>query len=309
MTRKAQTSIALMLFLCSGLVSLLFQIVWLKNLVLVFGNTVWAVSTLLTTFMAGLALGSWLFGRIADHVQSPLRLYGILTGATGLYGVLTPLIFAFLPRLYIPLYTFSGGDTFMMGVFKFALAFLILWPPTVCMGGTLPLLAKHFTADAAAAGASIGILYTINTLGAVIGTFLAGFVFIPAFGLRMTVLIAASLSMLILLIALGLTLGESARFHVQGLFRIARMRHPQSWMLAVYFVCGFAALAYEVLWNRILVLHLGSSVYAYSVLLVVYLLGVTLGSAMMSHYIANICLLYTSPSPRDRTRSRMPSSA
>ncbi len=288
MKRKIPSSLILILFLCSGIVSLLFQIVWLKNLVLVFGNTVWAVSTLLTTFMAGLAIGSWLFGRIADRVTSPLRLYGILAGGTGLYGLLTPLIFAFLPRLYIPIYTLSGGDTFMMGVFKFALAFLILWPPTLLMGGTLPLLAKHCTADAMAAGASIGILYTINTLGAVFGTFLAGFVFIPAFGLRMTVLIAVFLSILILLMTLGLTRGESARFHIQGLFRIARTRHSQSWMLAVYFVCGFAALAYEVLWNRILVLHLGSSVYAYSVLLVVYLLGVTLGSAIMSHYVPKI---------------------
>lgn len=288
MKKKTHTFITGLLFLFSGFVSLIFQIVWLKELVLVFGNTVWAVSTLLTTFMAGLALGSWLFGRIADRVGSPLRLYGLLEGGIGVYGLFTPLLFSWLPILYIPLYALSSGDNLLMGIFKFLLAFLLLLPPTLCMGGTLPLLAKHFTTDAQTAGTHIGILYTINTLGAVLGTFMAGFVLIPAFGLRMTVMIAAAISIVILLIAVLLTRGESAKFRASGLLKIMRIPSTQSWMLWVYFACGFAALAYEVLWNRILVLHLGSSVYAYSVLLVVYLLGVTLGSAMMSHYISKI---------------------
>ena len=288
MKKKIHTSIAALLFLFSGVVSLIFQIVWLKELVLVFGNTVWAVSTLLTTFMAGLAFGSWLFGRIADRVGSPLRLYGLLEGGVGIYGLLTPLIFSLLPILYIPLYTLSGGDTLLMGICKFLLAFLILWPPTICMGGTLPLLAKHFTSDAHTAGGYIGILYTINTLGAVLGTFLAGFVLIPAFGLRITVMIASGISVAILLVAVLLTRGNSAKFRTSGLFKMMRTAYTQIWMLWVYFACGFAALAYEVLWNRILVLHLGSSVYAYSVLLVVYLSGVTLGSAIMSYYVSKI---------------------
>ncbi|MBD3308488.1 spermidine synthase, partial [candidate division KSB3 bacterium] len=145
MTDTRHKSIAYTLFFFSGVLSLMFQVVWLKKLVLVFGNTVWAVSTLLTAFMAGLALGSWLFGRIADRAESPLKLYGFLEGVIGVYGLLTLWIFAKLPILYIPLYRLSGGDTALMGVFKFLLGFCILLPPTMCMGGTLPLLARRFT--------------------------------------------------------------------------------------------------------------------------------------------------------------------
>lgn len=285
MKNKTQKTIALTLFFFSGFISLIFQVVWLKKLVLVFGNTVWAVSTLLTAFMAGLALGSWLFGRIADRTGSPLKLYGILEGIIGVYGLLSLLMFSKLPILYIPLYALSGGDNVMMGIVKFLLAFLILILPTTCMGGTLPLLAKRFTQTMKTAGSSIGILYTINTFGAVLGTFISGFFLIPFLGLRMTALTACLISFIILLVALLLTKGEKTGFHHDALFRIERKKFSGNWLLWVYLLCGFAALAYEVIWNRILVLHLGSSVYAYSLMLAIYLLGVTLGSAIMSAYV------------------------
>lgn len=275
----------MLLFLLSGLISLIFQVAWLKMLVTVFGNTVWAVSTLLTTFMAGLAIGSWLFGRIADHTGSPLRLYGILEGFIGLYGILTPLIFSKLHLLYIPLYSFSGGDNVLMGFIKFFLALVILLPPTICMGATLPLLARQFTRKVKTAGSGIGSLYTINTLGAVLGTFASGFFLIPMLGLRMTVLIAAAVNFFILVVTFLLTRGETATFKGKGLFKIKLKKVEERWVMGVYLICGFTALAYEVIWNRILTLHLGSSVYAYSIMLAVYLLGVTLGSGIMSFYV------------------------
>jgi spermidine synthase len=288
MNNSKQKPIAYILFFFSGLLSLIFQVVWLKKLVLVFGNTVWAVSTLLTAFMAGLAIGSWFFGRVADRSGSPLRLYGMLEGFIGLYGLLSLLILSKLPLLYIPLYALSGGDNLIMGIFKFVMALLILLPPTICMGGTLPLLAKRFTGDLRTASANIGALYTINTFGAVLGTFLTGFVFIPEFGLRITALIASCLSFTILTVSVLITRGEQVGFNYTGLLEIRRQKLEKPWMLGVYCVCGFAALAYEVIWNRILVLHIGSSVYAYSVLLAVYLLGLTLGSAIMSYYMNKI---------------------
>jgi spermidine synthase len=288
MKDKKQKPVALVLFLFSGLLSLIFQVVWLKKLVLVFGNTVWAVSTLLTAFMAGLAIGSWLFGRIADRSGSPLKLYGILEGFIGSYGILTLLILGKLYILYVPLYAFSGGDNLLMGIFKFLMALLILLPPTICMGGTLPLLARHFTEDMSTASSNIGVLYTINTFGAVCGTFIAGFILIPELGLRITGLIASCISFAILAVSLMVTKGENTSFKREGLLRIHRKKLERHWMLWVYCVCGFAALAYEVIWNRVLVLHIGSSVYAYSVLLAVYLLGVTLGSAMMSYYVERL---------------------
>jgi spermidine synthase len=282
--------VAMVLFLFSGLISLVFQVSWLKMLLPIFGNTVWAVSTLLTAFMAGLALGSWWFGRAADRITSPLKLYGLLEGFIGVYALLTLLIFAKLHLLYIPLYSLSGGDNMVMGIIKFFLAFLILLPPTVCMGGTLPLLARQFTVDVKAAGSGIGFLYTINTLGAVLGTFAAGFYLIPGLGLRNTVVTGAVFNFLILAVIFLLTRNEALGFKPGGLLN-SPGKNPGNrnrWVMVVYFICGFTALAYEVIWNRILTLHLGSSVYAYSIMLAVYLMGITIGAALMSHFIKRI---------------------
>lgn len=280
-----QKVIALMLFFFSGVVSLIFQVIWLKKLVLVFGNTVWAVSTLLTAFMAGLALGSWLFGRMADRTDSPLKIYGILEGVISVYGVFSLGLLAKLPLLYVPLYALSGGDNFLMGMLKFLVGLLILLPPTVCMGGTLPLLAKQFTPIIESAGSSIGGLYTINTLGAVFGTFVSGFFFLPLLGLKTTTILASCLGLTIMIVAIFLTRGERSRFRYRGVFKIAWKTVKISWILWVYFGCGFAALAYEVIWNRILTLYIGSSVYSYSMMLTIYLIGVALGAAIMSFYI------------------------
>jgi len=282
--------IAKILFLFSGIISLTFQVIWLKKLVLIFGNTVWAVSTLVTTFMAGLALGSWLFGRIADRVRQPLRWYGILEGVIGIYGMLTPILFGLVTKAYIPLYAISGGDNVLMGLCKFGLGFLALFLPTVCMGGTLPLLAAHFTRSAADSGHNIGSLYAINTFGAVLGVCLTGFCLIPFWGVTVTLWLAVAAGIVIFLICFAITqrsrIPKTQPIERQKTRNISRAKtEPILW---IYLICGFAALAYEMLWNRILVLHLGSSVYAYSVMLAIYLLGVTLGAAIMSSLLHKV---------------------
>ncbi len=297
MIDRAQKPVALILFVLSGLVSLVFQVAWLRMLVLVFGNTVWAVSTLLTTFMAGLAIGSWLFGRVADRRGSRVsgdtrascfRLYGLLEGLIGLYGLLTPLIFGKLHLVYVPLYHLCGGDNVLMGLFKFFLGFLVLLPPTILMGGSLPLLARHFTVDVKRAGSGIGFLYTANTFGAVIGTLITAFLLIPLMGLRLAIFSAAIVNFAIMAVVWFLTRGKTVRDDIRGLAKARGGEAASRWVLWCYFACGFAALAYEVIWNRILVLHLGSSVYAYSIMLGIYLLGVTLGAAVMSYFIEKI---------------------
>ena len=282
--------ITLFLFLLSGWISLIFQVSWLKMLLPVFGNTVWAVGTLLTAFMGGLALGSWLFGKIADRTGSPLKLYGILEGFIGLYGMATIVLFKNLHLIYIPLYGLSGGDNVVMGIIKFFLALILLLPPTICMGGTLPLLAKQFTTDSSKAGSGIGYLYTVNTLGAVIGTFVAGFFMIPMMGLHNTVISAAVFNFIILGVILVVTYKEKVGIKLRGLFAGEKIksRKEDRWLLIIYLTCGLTGLSYEVIWNRILTLHLGSSVYAYSIMLAVYLVGITLGAGLVSAWMKRI---------------------
>ena len=177
-----------------------------------------------------------------------------------------------------------------MGFCKFGLGFLALFPPTICMGGTLPLLAAHFTKSADNAGKDIGGLYAINTLGAVLGTCLTGFFLIPHWGITATLWLAVAEGFGIFLICAAMTRRrpQSKTRFVDSMTKGASRRPGAAWILYIYLICGFAALAYEMLWNRILVLHLGSSVYAYSVMLAIYLLGVTLGAALMSALLPNI---------------------
>lgn len=288
MKQKNAKPLVMTLFLISGFVSLIFQVVWLKMLVLVFGNTVWAVSTLLTAFMAGLAIGSWAFGKIADKAGSPLRLYGFIEGLVGLSALLTIPLFANLSIIYRPLYSISGGDNLLMGITKFIISFLLLIIPTSLMGGTLPLLAKKFTSSLKSAGSEIGTLYMINTFGAVLGTLTSAFLLIPALGLKKTLISASLLNFVILIVILVITKKEKAQIVLKTFFAKASRKKQNSSILWVFFVCGFAALGYEILWNRILVLSIGSSVYAYAMMLAVYLLGVALGSALMSYYIDRI---------------------
>jgi len=284
MSSKIKNHIVIYLFFFSGLVSLILQIAWLKMLTLVFGNTVWAVSTLLTVFMAGLALGSWLFGKIADRLGSPLKLYGVIEGLIGIIGLIVPLIFANIHTLYRPLYQMTGGDNLSLGLLKFILAFMILIIPTALMGGTLPLLAKEIARDFSKASGSIGLLYTVNTFGAVVGTFISGMFMLPFLGLRKTVFIAVMVNLVILVIVFILTRREKIHFVWPKFQRIKISRESTSYILWVFFGCGFAGLAYEILWNRILVLNIGTNVYAYAAMLVIYLLGITLGSGIMSYY-------------------------
>ena len=280
--------LVMLLFLISGLVSLIFQVVWLKMLVLVFGNTVWAVSTLLTAFMAGLALGSWVFGKIADKTGSPLKLYGFIEGMIGVSALLTLPLFANLSYVYRPLYSITGGDNLLMGITKFLVAFLVLIIPTSLMGGTLPLLAKKFAGNLKTAGSDIGYLYTINTFGAVLGTIISAFFLIPALGLKITLLTASAFNFIIFIVIIAITSKEKVHLKIKGLFKSQFRKTKNQFILWIFFLCGFAALGYEILWNRILVLSIGSSVYAYAVMLAVYLLGIALGSAIMSYFINRI---------------------
>jgi spermidine synthase len=288
-----QKPIAISLFFISGMVALIFQVVWLKELVLIFGNTIWAVSTLLTAFMAGLAFGSWFFGKKAAKFNFPLKVYGILEGIIGIFGLITIWAFHYLPYLYIPLYSLSNENPILMGFFKFLLAFLILIIPTTCMGGTLPLLAHQFgTKEGETDSGNIGVLYSMNTFGAVAGVLLTAFYLIPLLGLKKTIILGAILNGIIMIVVWVITIHSSKKIKLNALssdWPVQDGKFPdKKWVLWIYLLAGFSALGYEVIWNRILVLHTGSSVYAYSIMLAIYLLGLALGAAIMSHWSQKI---------------------
>lgn len=278
-----RVAVPLVCFLASGASGLVYQVVWMRELTLVFGATTLAVSTVLAVFMGGLALGSYVGGRVADRAARPLVTYGVLELGIAIYGALIPLLFALLPHVYQPLWRAAGLSFLALSLVRFVLAAALLAVPTILMGATLPILSRAVVTDAGAAGHDVGRLYTVNTVGAVVGAAAAGLALIPTLGLVATTLVAAGLNLLAGGLAVWLARQRSATpaATVGSEREPAAVRDATSMALVAAFgVSGLVALVYEVAWTRALSLVLGSSVYAFTIMLTTFLVGLALGAGI-----------------------------
>src|SRR4051812_8947232 len=191
-------SVILACFFLSGASGLVLEMLWTRMLTLVFGSTTLAVSTVLTAFMGGLGLGSYLAGKFADRLENPARSYAFVEASIGVYALLVPWVISFYPGLNRWLWSAFGDRYALLSVLRFVASAGLLIVPTTLMGATLPILARHFVRhpwELRRAGLRIGTLYAINLFGAVAGAFFAGFVFLPTIGLRWTNLTAASFNL------------------------------------------------------------------------------------------------------------------
>ncbi|MBF8254427.1 MAG: Tetratricopeptide repeat protein, partial [Deltaproteobacteria bacterium] len=194
--------VGLFCFFFSGAAGLVYQVVWTRMLTQIFGNTTYAIATVLSAFMAGLAIGSYWFGKIADRGKNDFLLYGLLEAGVGVYGFLVPWLFAGAQKLYGPIFGLNQSYPFIFNLVLFFLSFILLVFPTLLMGATLPVLSRFFVRSFADFGRRIGDLYATNTLGAVIGCAAGGFFLIPTIGMRTTVFVAASVNMVIAVVIL-----------------------------------------------------------------------------------------------------------
>ncbi len=185
----------LLFFLLSGSTGLIYEIAWMKMLILVVGNTVHSTATVLASFMGGLALGSFLAGKFLDKFKNPLRTYGLLEGMIAVNAVLVPLLIAGTHPLFRYLYQSSDTSPHEIGLLRVVVCGVILLVPTSLMGATLPILCKFFALRETELGWTVGKLYGINTLGAVLGSSAAGFLLIPTLGIGWTVRLAALLNL------------------------------------------------------------------------------------------------------------------
>jgi spermidine synthase len=266
-------------FLLSGAASLMDQVVWLRYLSVIFGNTTWAAATLLAVFMGGLGAGALLGGRLSHRVRRPLVGYALCEVAVALLAVASPRLMTLIDAAYVVIYRSWGNLPWLFALSRALLAAAFLLPPTLLMGATLPLVLAA-APRAARAGRATALLYGFNTLGAVAGTALAGFGSIPTIGLRATLLAAATCNLIAALAALGIgtTSWPAATAAPDDTSERERAAAGRGRLLAIACAMGATSLAYEVLWTRILVFYFGSSVYAYSLMLLVVLLGIALGS-------------------------------
>jgi spermidine synthase len=266
------------LFFASGLTGLIYQVVWSRLLTLVVGVSIFAVTAVICTYMAGLALGSYVIGRVGERLGDPLRVYGVLEGVIGIYAALTPWIFGAINPVYIWAFQSFEGDA--LNAVRITLSALVLLAPTALMGGTLPLLARAVTGGGDGAARWVGRLYAINTFGAVMGCLAAGFVLLGEVGIRGSLFITAVLNL-----SIGAAAFLAPRASASAALQEARAIAPAvdgRFLLAVFFVSGLAALGYEVLWTRALLVYLKASTYAFSLMLAVYLVGIAVGSLLAS---------------------------
>jgi spermidine synthase len=293
--------ILLAVFFASGISALLYQIVWLKYLGLIFGNTVHAASTLIAIFLGGLGLGAFLFSRMLLTVR-PLLAYAAVEALLGTLGGFSPNAFELLDRAYVAAFPVVHGSFISMTLLRVGLVALFLLPPTILMGGTLPLLVRWFTGEREGTGAAISALYAVNTFGATAGVALAGFVLIPRAGLLETIFVAVLLNFALAVGALILARGRAQGTEVSAQENeTAPAPRPlptapslhRNLVLLASLLMGLTAIADEVFWSRILVLHLGSSVYAYSLMLFSFLIGIGIGSAILERRIERIDVVRT----------------
>ncbi|MEK6222850.1 MAG: fused MFS/spermidine synthase [Chloroflexota bacterium] len=271
--------ILLVIFLSSGATSLVYETLWSRQLHLVFGVSQIAIATLLAGFMAGLAIGGFIAAKWASRIKKPLIVYAALEAFIGLYALVFPFILELSTPIYLSFYRAFEPTPLVFGVFQFFLQGLLLLPPTISMGATLPVLSRFVTRDTEEAGVQISRLYGANTIGAVIGTGLAGFFLLPRFGLSTTTVYAAAANGLLALAAIllsrstvPLTLEPEKEFEQAEEFDQV---HRYLWIIAA--MAGFAALLSEVAWFRLIGLLIGGSVYSFSVMLLAFLLGIGIG--------------------------------
>jgi spermidine synthase len=279
-------------YFLSGALGLIYQVLWLRKLLLVFGSTVHAVSTVLTVFFAGLALGSWWFGRLIDRgrLGSGLRWYAALEVGVGLYAFITPPLFEAIRHLYIPVYRASGMSPAALIGASFVCSALVLLAPTTLLGGTFPVLSRFLIRSGEERGARIADLYGINAAGAMAGVLFMYHLGLPMLGVARTLACAGVLNVGIgLLCALfDRHLGRLGFSSPHGASppprRLPTEEAPEAsrtdvrWLFAAFALSGFSAMAYEVAWTRALGLVLGSSTYAFCVVLATFLGGMALGS-------------------------------
>lgn len=278
-------------FFVSGVAGLVYEVLWAKFLALYVGSTGMAQVIVLATFMGGLALGSEVLGRLADRVKSPLRMFAFLQFGIGVYALIFDRIFVVSRDVFIAMARAGGITPGGLVAGKIVACVMTILLPTFLMGGTLPALGRHMIRTMSGVGPKISRLYFLNSLGAVFGCLLAGFYLIQAYGLQFSMVTGGAINIAVGIVALAVLTRERQ----EGLHEIAEAE-PQPgevsgpplprWAVAAILVSvsvsGGVSMMYEVAWIRLLTLVLGSSTYAFSLMLATFILGLSIGSFLLS---------------------------
>ncbi len=280
----------LVIFFLSGGCALVYQVSWTRMFVVSLGANAYSLCAVLSAFMGGLALGSYLASYFADRSRDLLRIYFGLELGISAFALLSP---AIMDLVFGAVAAEVADATLSLGLrvlMRVGLCFALLLVPTTLMGATLPVLARLFIQQDEETGQEVATLYFVNTLGGAVGAFLCGFFFIRSFGIRGTLLGTALVNVLLAVVVLALRTG----FRVRSRGVPTPVTRPQPpcppdldrrTLLVVIGLSGFIALSYEVLWTRVLTFFVGWTVYSYAIMLTSFLLGLAVGSAGYALFI------------------------
>lgn len=275
------------MFFVSGAAGLVYEVVFAKSLALTFGSTTRASTTVLATYMGGMAAGAWLGGRISGGKYRPLVIYAVCEAGVAIWCALSPFVLSFVQRLYIGLATGADPSSPWLGALQVLLGALVLLPPTILMGVTLPVVAKQFE-KRMALGRAIGLLYGANTIGAGLASLSTGYFLLPLLGITRTTWLAVFANFGAALLALQIDkrtkLEKVENEPTKSIFAptasLETSRFEPLAAATVLTVGGIVTLALEVVYIHLLAIVAGNSAYAFSLMLFAFLLGLGGGAAI-----------------------------
>ena len=278
--------IASVLFFLSGSAALVYEVLWMKELSLLFGNSAQAAAATLAAFFTGIAAGNAYWGRRASKLARPLMTYGVLELCVTLSAVLYFAVYYVYDGLYPSIFSVFEQAPTAFALAKFALALLMFFPAAFFMGGTLPVMTQYLVRNHETLGKRASVLYAINTLGAASGAIVAGFYLPQAIGLDASYFLAMAVTLFVGVLAV--LLGRKDAFNDtesskgEGLGQSTETNEASvRYSLTILaWVSGFASLALQVLWIRMFAQVLHNSVYTYSAILAVFLLSLAIGGTI-----------------------------
>lgn len=281
------------MLLVSGSCALIFQVVWIRELRLVFGATTASSAAVLAIFMAGLGLGNWLFGRRIDGSDQPLRFYGLLELGIAFSAGVSPLLIVFVRQFYLGLGGLATLGPELATLLRLIASAVILLVPTILMGGTMPVAARAVSNESDQNRRGVALIYGLNTLGAVAGAGLANFLLLEALGNRAVLWSACVVNLLLAAVAIRLSSSlvknralQKQKGKQKGTEQSTNDSPVNSETTQLGVVCfssgvvGFVFFLMEIVWYRMLGPLLGGTTYTFGLILCVALLGIGIGGAL-----------------------------
>lgn len=279
--KRNGSAVLLVTVFAVNFLSLVYQVIWTRNIMAIFGSTALSVSTTLTVFLSGIALGGYLGGKWIRQVENKHRTLGILLVILGAYCFFVGYLFQAIDLIFA---MFHGIESpIITNLLKLFFTFLILIFPTTIIGSIFPITTYLYSVETGKLGKDVAFIYFLDTFGAALGALISGFILVPMVGLRESSFISAGLYILlgILLFVMKGAAWEAAPAKAAQPKKTVQLDSVRVFILAALFFSGFSALVLEVVWARYFHLIFGTSIYAFSIVIAAFLMGLSIGSFLI----------------------------